>query len=238
MGFFDILGGKERTFKKHCARAVNKRAQNVDRWQSLQFLGNHQSREAAEVLLKRFTFRVDPSITDQEEKELAMVGILEAGKDAVEPICDFLKQHDAIAWPIRMLQKLVSPDELVGVLLELLEGMETDYERDPQKKIDIIMQLEGHEDPRIRPEVERFLEDANENVRFYTVSVIFAQEDADKSRAKLLETLIAEEGVRVRVNILDGFIKNGWELGERAKDVLPQLPSGYALDGELVRKKG
>ncbi|MEM9074140.1 MAG: HEAT repeat domain-containing protein [Myxococcota bacterium] len=237
MGLFDFIGGKERTFKKHAARAASKKAQAADRWVSLNFLGDNASAEAVAALLQRFTFRIDPSITDQSEKDLALKGIIGAGSVAVEPVREFLQTSASIAWPIKMLQSLVSGDEVVGALLELLEGMETDYERDPQKKIDLIMQLEDHQDARIRPAVERFLEDANENVRFHATGAILNQEDASESQGKLLDALVVEEGVRVRVQILDGFIANEWELGGRVAEVQPKLPSGYILDGQSVRKK-
>ncbi len=235
MGLFDIFGGSK--FDKHARRAGNKKAQAPDRWQSLQYLGEQKTPEAVEALLQRFTFRIDPSITDQSEKDLAMKGILAAGPAAVEPVRAFLRKSDAIAWPVRMLQQLVEGEQLVGDLLELLSAMGTEYERDPQKKIDLIMQLEDHTDARIRSALERFLQDANENVRFHAVSTILRQHDAAEARNRLLDALLAEEGVRVRVKILDGFIEHGWDLGERAAEVQPQLPEGYVLDGQTVRKR-
>ncbi len=235
MGLFDIFGGNK--FDKHAKRAANKKAQAPDRWQSLQYLSDLKTPEAVEALLQRFAFRIDPSITDQSEKDLAMKGILAAGPEAIEPVRAFLRQSDAIAWPVRMLQQLVDSEQLVGDLLELLESMGTEYERDPQKKIDLIMQLEDHLDPRIRPALERFLQDANENVRFHAVSTILRQEDAAQARERLLDTLLVEEGVRVRVKILDGFLDHGWDLGDRAAEVQPQLPDGYVLDGQTVRKR-
>ena len=41
------------------------------------------------MLLKRFTFHMDPSITDQEEKDAAFRGILRAGRGAIEPVRAF-----------------------------------------------------------------------------------------------------------------------------------------------------
>ena len=49
--------------------AGDKRQQTYDRIEALQQLVDMRSPAAAAALLKRFTFSIDPSITDQEEKE-------------------------------------------------------------------------------------------------------------------------------------------------------------------------
>ena len=63
----------------------NRRAQAVDRWEAIQALARMQTPEAVEALLPRFTFYVDPSITDQEEKDAAFEGIVATGEAAVAP---------------------------------------------------------------------------------------------------------------------------------------------------------
>lgn len=239
MGFFDLFKGKSGpgALKKHAARVATKKSQNADRWQSLIALGELKSPEAVEALLQRFTFRIDPSITDQEEKDLAMQGIVGSGDAAVAPLLAFLAETESIAWPIKMLQKLVPEEEVVAALLDLLEGMNTEYERDPERKIDAIMQLEDYQDPRILPAITRFLGDVNETARFHAVQTAMQQDDVASIRDQLIDTLVAEEGVRVRVAILDGFIKQGWEVGARSADIAANLPTGYVLDGAKVRKR-
>ena len=68
---------------KWAEAAGSKRAQAYDRQEAIQELTKLATADAVEALLKRFTFATDPSITDQEEKELAFEGILKAGKDAI-----------------------------------------------------------------------------------------------------------------------------------------------------------
>jgi hypothetical protein len=236
MGLFDFFGRKSGggAVGKHGARAADKRAQAPDRWQSLRALGEMKSAEAVEALLQRFTFRIDPSITDQEEKDLAMHGIVSSGEVAVEPVRAFMRQSASIAWPVKMLQQLVSAEELVGDLLALLSEMSTDYERDPQRKIDVIMQLEDHRDARIRDAVQRFLEDANETVRFHAVQTLAGQAEIDEAREAFLALFTREESVRVRVRILDVCVERGWTVDPAA--MAGKVPSGYAIDGTSVRK--
>lgn len=239
MGLFDFFGRKTSTsgLAKHAARAANKRAQNPDRWQSLRALGEMKTPEAVEGLLQRFTFRIDPSITDQEEKDLAMEGILGAGDAAIEPVRAFLRASESIAWPVKMLQQLVSSEELVTDLLGLLENMGTDYERDPQRKVDAIMQLEELDDPRITPAVVRFFEDSSESARFHAVQTVVAQANADEARDALLELGAREESVRVRVRILDAVATREWSLGDDPTRFDALMPPGFVRDGDKVRKK-
>ena len=239
MGLLDFFGRKSgaKALEKHAKRAADKRAQAPDRWNALQALADMKSADAVEALLQRFTFRVDPSITDQEEKELAFQGILLAGEVAIEPVRGYLTECDAIAWPVRILGELESEEAVVEALLEILSGMDTEYERDPQRKIDVLSQLEARQHPSIRDAVEPFLEDVNETVRFHAAGAILGQEDAAESRGRLIELLATDEGTRVRAHVLDAFIERDWDLGDRAADVQPNLPPGYILDGKAIRKR-
>lgn len=93
MGLFDIFrrGKKQagnsgqpvdRKFAGLVKTATDKRAQAYDREEALRALCNLGTPQAAEALLKRFTFKIDPSITDQEEKNLVFEGIVRIGTGA------------------------------------------------------------------------------------------------------------------------------------------------------------
>ena len=231
MAFFGLFGrSPEQAIQKHAARLGNKRAQAQDRWESIKTLREMGNAAAVEALLQRFTYTSDPSITDQEEKEAACEAIIAVGEPALDPIRNFLRKNDTLSWCLRMLRALLEPEAVVGVLLELLDDMDTDYERDPQKKNQVLAILEDTVDPRITDAALRFVDDVNETARFNAVGAVLAQADAEMHRERLLQVLLAEESMRVRARILDGFIQAGWELGEAAADVRTQLPTGYAID--------
>lgn len=238
MGLFDVFKGGGGGLSKHVARVANKRAQKHERWESIQVLAADGSEEAIRALLTRFTIKVDPSITDGEEKNEAFVGIVRQGEAALGPVKDFLQSSDTLAWPLKILREIQSEEEVTTTLLELLSTMDTEYERDPQKKIDLIASFEEVEDPRIVEAVIRFLDDMNETVRFHAVGAILHQPRAEVAKEALTRTLLKEESVRVRMRILDGFIDHGWTLEQQKEEVSKHLPSGYTLGkrGE-VRKK-
>jgi len=239
MALFGLFGKKSDAsqLKKWAERAQNRRAQAVDRWEAIQGLANMRTAEAVEALLPRFVFYVDPSITDQDEKDLAFEGIIATGEDAVGPLVAFLRKADSISWPLKALDRIISPEAVVEKLLALLADMDTEYERDPQRKIQILATLEERADARIVGVAVRFLEDANETVRFHAAGAVLAQADAEAQRPALLRCFCAEESVRVRNRILDGFAARGWDVGEMATAVQSRLPAGYALDRQGVPRR-
>ncbi len=238
MGLFDVFKGGSGGLKKHVERVANKRAQKHERWESIQVLANDGSDEAIRALLTRFTIRVDPSITDGEEKNAAFHGVVQNGEAALGPVREFLISSDTLAWPLKMLKELQTEEEVTTTLLDLLSKMDTEYERDPQKKIDLIASFEETKDPRIVEAVIRFLDDMNETVRFHAAGAILAQDEADAAREAMTKAFLAEESVRVRMRMLDGYIDRGWTLDDVKEEASKRMPTGFTIGkkGE-VRKK-
>ena len=128
--------------ERHAQVVANKRAQAPDRWDAIQALSQlrvQATKDAARdrivaivaALLPRFTYYTDPTITDQEEKDLAFRVILDGGADGVPAIRTFMQRSEALIWPLKMLDRLLGPEEVIGELLALLEPMDTEYQRDP-----------------------------------------------------------------------------------------------------------
>lgn len=233
MGLFDFFEKKSGgALRKHAERTANKRAQALDRWESIQYLVREGTPEAVEALLPRFAFYVDPSITDQEEKDAVFAGILRVGTAACPPILAFMGRCESLSWPLKLLDRLVSEAEVVGALLDLLGGMDTEYSRDPQRKIQLLVALETRSDARIVPAAARFLDDANETVRFHAVGAVLAQTNADLRRDALLAGLCSEESLRTRNRLLDGFVERGWDVSPRSAEVRAKLTPTYAIDAK------
>lgn len=233
MALFGLFGKKSDAspLKKHAERVANKRAQAPDRWDSIQALAQDGSEEAVEALLARFTYYVDPSITDQEEKDAAFEAVTACKELAVGPVVRFLGKAESIAWPLKILDRIESQEVVVSSLLDLLSGMGVEYERDPQRKIDIIVALEERSDGRVVAAVERFVGDANETVRFAAVGTVLAQAEAADVRESLVRCACDEESVRVRNRIFEGFVAGDWAVPEGYRsDLTRKLTAGYKLD--------
>lgn len=240
MGLFDWFGKKspEEIARKHAARIADKRGYAPDRWDSIRTLADLAHPEAAKVLLTRFTFRTDPGITDQEEKDLAFRGVVSAGKDAVPHIRAFLETAESATWPVKMLAALLPEEEVVAEILAVLEKLDTAYTKDPQRKIQLLMELESRKDPRIAPAALRFLDDPNESVRFHVVQVLAAQRSIDEAVETLRKRFETEESVRLRAVILDAFIAHGVGFEpENAHLARAKAPNAYSIaaDGKVSR---
>jgi len=243
MGLFDIFKSKGKAEPqgtpgpdKNVARfakvAGDKHAQNYDRIEAIENLARLGNRDAAAALLRRFTFHIDPSITDQEEKDAAARGIQAAGEAAIEPIRTFCLKAESLTWPLKLLKDLVPSDRYVEEVIQLLDRLDTEYTRNIDPKQQLIAELEHYTQPAIRPAVERFLDDAGEGIRFVAVTTVFAQEDA-ASLPPLVKALVAEESLRVKMRIAEGLAARGWTVPSDQRDEVRQaLPSQFTLDAE------
>ena len=240
MGILDSLfGGSARTFKKHAERVANKRAQNLERQASIEYLGNEKSSEAVAALLQRFTYSIEPSITDQEEKQRIFDLVCSMGEPAYEPVHAFLHRAESLAWGLKILSELLEPEDFASEVLEVLEKFDTEYERDPQRKIQAIAVLEEVTDPRIAAAVIRFVEDANETVRYHAACVALACKDEEVARDKLLEQLLKEESQRIKIRIAEGFAEHGWGVQGFRGGVEKVLPEGFVVQSSgTIKKRG
>jgi hypothetical protein len=248
MGLFDLFkggrkGGAEKSSPaaKHAEKAGDKRAQNYDRQEAINALAALGTAEAAAALLRRFTFVIDPSITDQDEKDAAFSGILRAGKDAIEPVRAFAAKAESLAWPMKILKELVSEEEYIDELLLWLSRWDTEYAKFIDPKIQLLVALEEYRSPKIRAAVAPFLEDVNEPARFHAALATLAQDDpeaASLAQASLLKLMLDEESVRVRNKIAEGFIAREWVVPEDQREpVRKVLPAGFNIDGQGQMKR-
>jgi hypothetical protein len=253
--------GKAPAAAKWAERAGDKRAQNYDRQEAIHALSEITSKwapkahdttvgddvreqaiaeleAASAALLRRFTFVIDPSITDQEEKDAAFSAIVRCGHFAIEPVRAFAAKAESLSWPLRVLKALLPEDEYVAELLLWLSKWDTEYAKFIDPKIQLLATLEDHKHPDLVKGVEPFLLDVNETARYHAVATLLAQDDPSVADA-LLKALVDEESLRIKIKTADGFIARGWPVSEELRaEVRKNLPSGYTIDGEgLVRRK-
>jgi hypothetical protein len=248
MGFLDIFKGGNKNDKgdkktnpaaKWAEAAGNRRALNYDRQEAIQALAEMATPEAVAALLKRFTFQVDPSITDQEEKDAAFRGILRAERDAIEPVRAFAARAESLAWPMRILKEILPEEEYVAELVRWLERWDTEYSKFIDPKIQLLIALEERKSDIIRAAVEPFLDDVNETARFHAVATLLAQEDEGALPA-LFKLLADEESVRVKNKVADGIANRGWIVAEDVRDAVRKtLPPSFTIDASgHLHKRG
>lgn len=212
--------------------AADKLAQDYDRQDAIAQLGRMASADAARALFRRFDWAMDPSITDQDEKEAAADGIVEAGDAALQPLRDYCARADSLNWPLRILERVVPAERLTEELLGLLDQFDTEYVRNPEPKIQLLGALAAHPCAEVRVAVEPFLGDMAEPVRFAAVDAVLAMNDRE-SVVALVPVLAEDESLRVRNRIALGLSQRAWPVHESLRAACAAaLPDGYVLDAE------
>lgn len=249
MGFFDFFKGKggasgdaqEKTLLRHAERVLDKRAMSPDRFASIEYLCRLGTEEAWRALLPRYNFTVDPTITDREEKAYILEAISKGGEAAVAPVKEYLLKASAVNWPIKMLRALVSEEEFVAEMASILKNEDTNYQKNPERKIQAIIALEELQDPRVAGAVLPFLDDVSEDTRFHAVRTLLAQ-NAPETADALFELLARDDSMRIKTTLADGLLERGWPGSETAREkvapVLPRLPNGpFSFDAEGALKR-
>lgn len=238
MGLLDLFRKSERPAGTKVDREIarlerlvsNKLSQNLDRQDALEQLGRIATAESTTVLLKRFNWYLDPSITDHEEKETAVNGIVAAGEAALEPIREYCRRAEGLTWPLKALEQIVPKERFVEELLLLLDQYDTEYVRNAEPKVQLLSALAAFPQADVKVAVEQFVEDASEPVRFAAVGTLFAmgQPDAVVSLVPLMER---EESLRIKNRIAQGLCERGWLVpAELCPGCRKVLPTGYWLD--------
>jgi hypothetical protein len=149
------------------------------------------------------------------------------GSLAAEPLKRFIRRSESLSWAVKMLDRVLPPEDVLSILLELMSSMDTEYERDPTRKVQLLAELESRRGEAVLPVVLPFLEDVNETARFHAVGAILAQENAGDAREQLAKTLAREDSMRTKARILDGFAALRWNIDTTSAG---RLPEGFVVD--------
>jgi hypothetical protein len=180
---------------------------------------------------------MDPSITDQEEKESAARGIVAAGDAALDPIREYCKRAESLTWPLKVLKDIVPREDIVDELLGLLDQFDTEYTRNSEPKVQLIATLDAYASDDVRIAVEPFLADASEPVRFTAVTTIFAMNDPESVPA-LLAGFEEEESLRVKNRIAQGLSERAWSIPEELHASCKNaLPPEFTFTGDKVKRR-
>ena len=232
MGIFDFLGGSgpEKAIKLK-TKVTQKYGDPLVRQKALVQLGEMRIPEAAATLLSRFTVSVEPQTTDADEKERAFELLGEMGEIAVTPVKDFVRRsQQGTAWGLRILEKLVSPDEVIAFCVAELEKLGSEYTRDPEKKVVLIGFLEGKTDPRIAPVLVPFLEDLADDVKIVALRGLGPLK-LEAAREPMLKLLTAPDTAkRVQMTALAALEASGFGVQGYRERVEALLSEPYFVD--------
>jgi hypothetical protein len=247
MGLFGLFGSKEersRSALEKLARKVTERyGPPENRQKVIDQLGQLGTPEALETLCLRFTVRVDPGITDDEEKETTRSILTGAGEAAIGPVERFVAAHDdGVAWGLRVLADVAPPAKVMEVVLRELARLGRTYTRDPEKKLVLLTWLREHHAGAGGPEVEAaippLLEDFSDDVRISATRALAALAPGERTRDGLIQLLLRDkDNARVRGEVLEALAQLGADVKGHRPSVEALLVEPYFLDREGRVKK-
>ena len=238
MGLLDIFSKEKREARARAGniqRAINKYSQTGDRYKAMEALAIEGSDEATYGLLRRFGMMYDKSIEDEQEKEWVYDTLVSKGESALPAVKRYLVSANSVSWPLRVLQKIApSKDAELDTVAEVLARHEPGYERDPTKKIQLIRHLGLMKLAKAPALVAPYLGDMDEGVRLASIEALLVLKNEETARDKLLELFVsdAEESLRLRLRIAEGFADLGWLVQGHRGGVEKKLPDGFQLDRE------
>jgi hypothetical protein len=255
VGLFDVFGTKEEREKGALRKLAQKITQRYgppeNRQKAIEQLADMGTPAALGTLCLRFTIRADIGITDDEEKETVRRLLVEAGKDAVAPVREFLeKQESGISWGLRVLASLLSPAEVLETVVALLDRAGKMYSRDPEKKLVLLSWLtEHHAAPNptstatpnaAEGAILPLLEDLSDDVRISAARALARLGAGEGGREALIQLLLRDtDNARVRGDVLQALHDLGADVKGYRPRVEALLAEPFFLDKEgRVKKRG
>src|ERR1700694_1290103 len=163
MGLLELIGFGPK-LQRLQKKMMEKFGPPENRQGAIEELGEMKTEEAVSALLLRYTIRVDPGITDDEEKARVLALIVQAGAPSLPPVKRFILSRDEISWPLRALGQLLPEAEVVRFLVEVARKVGSEYSRVPEKKVLLLHALREHQSPEIVSVVLPFLADMDDAV--------------------------------------------------------------------------
>jgi F0F1-type ATP synthase delta subunit len=242
MGLLNLFGGGTPAEKaqKLKGKATQKYGDPATRQKALQQLSEIKHADAVPVLMQRFTFVVEPQTTDAEEKQHVFESICELEGDCVEPVKSFLTKSDtASSWALRILDEVLSPDQVMQIVTDELKRLGANYTRDPEKKEVLLRFLEGKQDERVGPALVPLIHDMSDDVKMAALKTLASLKYAP-AREELLNLLVADETAkRVQTACVHTLVETGFEVQGFREKVEKRLPEGFFVDKSgAVKKRG
>lgn len=249
MGIFNLFGSaserEQGQLKKLARKVTEKYGPPENRQKGIEQLAGLGSPGALKTLCLRFTLLADPGITDQEEKESVHGHLVDAGRDAIGPITEFIREQESgIAWGLRALAEVATPGEVLDTVVAELARLATVYMRDPEKKLTLLAWVKEHHEGAsatgLEAALRAMLEDFSDDVRLGAVRALAGLPLTEPTRTALVELLLRDAGnARVRGEVLAALHQLGAGVKGFRPSVEPLLVEPWYLDKDgLVKRHG
>lgn len=250
MGLLDFLFDKEkaktRRIQKLKKTLTNMYVQPPERKYAIEMLREDASPDAVRALLARFEDNAPNTTVDADEKTYVYETLVDMAAnpdlDVRGIIVAYLRgREEKINWPMKVLADLLDYQEMIELVCELLESCGNDYQRNPEKKQELILRSADLKSEQLTVQLLRFVDDLNETIRFLAVEALLKHDYKELIEAPLRERLREEESLRIVKKLADAFAGNQtWKVpDEERADVENILPEEFALhkDGYIYQRR-
>ena len=211
-------------------KVENKYGQAQDRQAAIRQLADMGTPEAVHGMLRRFTFRIEQTIGDEEEKRQVFDEVVRLGPLSVPPILDFLEKENSPYWPTKALRDILGEEATVAHLIDIIERTEAIFDRDIERKIELVSNLREYKDPRVRDMLEGFLAGDNEELRVHAIEGL-ADLGRDEMGDTLVERLLDEnETQRVKTAVLNLLIEKQWKVKRHKEAIRKVIQAAFWID--------
>ena len=234
---FDFLKRSDGPTPKQIAKAVGRltetHGEEGPRIEAAEKLFEWGTPEATLAMLSRFTMSSRVITQDIDEKRMIVSMLVEKGPSAVEPILRFMKTHHQVDWPVQALAGIVSREELVQHLVDIIDNVAQSEFAAPEHRVSLIRAVHDHVTPEMATLLGSFLDDSDDDVRIAAVEALI--EIGETTRETLLEAfLAADDQPRIRRRIAELFADRGWAVKGYRPKIEETLPDGFGLNSKGV----
>jgi hypothetical protein len=239
-GFFSKERADERKLKKWTKKLLNMYVQPADRQFAAQQLAEMATDASIQVILTRFERNTKNHTLDIDDKKLCHDLLVELGDRVREPILNHIRGNARhVNWALRVLQTVVEKEKIAEIIAELLEGMDAEYTRNPEKKEELVAAAADHVNERLGKALMPHIEDASERIRFHAIDALFAGGYGFAAEPIVGRLAGEETSMRVILRILDGLVECDWSVKGHRAIIEEMLPEGYAITRSgTVRRRG
>ncbi len=211
-------------------KVENKYGQAQDRQMAIDQLAQIGTAEAVQALLKRFSFRIEQTIGDEEEKHAVFNHLVALGPVAVEPILEYMRTENAPYWPTKALRQIVGDDTTVSYLLGMIREMEAIFDRDINRKVELVSNLCEFNHPDVISALFEFAADENEEIRVRAVEAMAHMGTEELCEALVDRLMDASETQRMKIAILNLLVDRKWKVKSRKEEIRKVLPESFWID--------
>lgn len=228
MGLFSFGGSK---VDKHVKKLTNPWVQTVERKRCAEVLVEIGTDEALFGLLKRFTFRTEGSITDEDEKQLVFDLLVGVGPSAIPAIERFVSENDAVYWPLKALKELAGLEPAVQLMLRALDKTEENAVRVNEHRTQLVANLRDFPHPLIEARLLKLCHDPYEEVRTMALDGISTYGEEVGAPVTIERLLHEDETASVRAVIFELLVDSEWDLSKWKSEIVASglLPTFYRI---------